>query len=146
MGQGVELLISFNFDDVHLAEAVYASLFVLEPDRQFVLSPTSYGAVLFEENIAAGVYEADAFALLVGPKGLSSWQEVELGVALERNRQDPDFSVVGVLAGNSSVPSNLVTAGLKWINLPVVTDRTMLRNLLREFQKTSVTIAPKVAR
>ncbi len=128
----MELLISFNFDDVHLAEALRASLFLVQPDQQIVLSPACYGAVFFEENIAAGVYEADAFLLLIGPKGVSRWQEIECGIARERNKQDSNFPVLAVLAGNSQVPQNLIPFGMSWIKLPVVTDRTMLRRLLRE--------------
>jgi hypothetical protein len=130
----VELLISFNFDDVHLAEALRASLFMLEPERQFVLSPASYGAVLFRENIAAGVDEADAFLLLIGPRGISSWQEIEFGIALERNRRDRNFPLVAVLAAHSQVPTDLIPFGLNWLSLPVMTDRTMLRRLLSEVQ------------
>jgi hypothetical protein len=128
----LELLISFNRDDAHLAEALRASLFMLQPEDQFVLSPASYGAVFFEENITAGVYEADAFLLLIGPKGISHWQEIECGIARERNKQDGNFPVLAVLAGNSQVPQDLIPFGMSWIKLPVVTDRTMLRRLLRE--------------
>jgi hypothetical protein len=135
LAEGRELLISFNFEDVHLAEALRASLFVLQPDRQIVLSPASYGAVLFRQNIAKGVYEADEFLLLIGPKGISSWQEIELGFALERSERESDFSVVAALVGKSRVPYDLGPIKLNWIELPVVTDRTMLNRLLGELQK-----------
>jgi hypothetical protein len=141
----VELLISFNFDDVHLAEALRAGLFVLQPDHQTILSPASYGAVLFTENIAAGVDEADAFLLLIGPNGISSWQQIELGIALERRKRDRNFPLVAVLAGKSEVPLKLISLGLNWIKLPVVTDRAMLRRLLGEFQ-IDRTQWPKIAR
>jgi hypothetical protein len=130
----VELLISFNFDDAHLAEALRASLFMLQPEGQFVLSPASYGAVLFEENIAVGINEADAFLLLIGPKGISNQQEIEFGIALKRNQQDRNFPLVIVLTSHSHVPPNLIRLGLNWVSLPVLTDRTMLRRLLREIQ------------
>jgi hypothetical protein len=132
LGENVEILISFNFEDVHLAEALRASLFLTQPDQQIVLSPASYGAVLFKENIAAGVYEADAFLVLVGPNGMSSWQEIEFGFALERHRAQRNFPLTGVLAGNGRVPGDLVSLGLNWINVPVVTDRKMLGRLLRD--------------
>jgi hypothetical protein len=138
----VELLISFNFDDVHLAEALRASLFVIEPDKQIILSPASYGAVMFEENIAAGVDEADALLLLVGPKGISSWQAIEFGLALERNKRDRNFPIVAVLAGDSQIPDDLTPLGLDWIKLPVVTDRMMLRRLLHECETEPLAFAP----
>jgi hypothetical protein len=141
----VELLISFNFDDVHLAEALRASLFMLEPNHQFVLSPASYGAVLFKENVAAGVDEADAFLLLIGPRGISFWQEIEFDVARERNRRDRNFPLVAVLAAHSQVPTDLIPFGLNWHKLPVMTDRTMLRRLLNEVQKGPAD-QPKIVR
>jgi hypothetical protein len=141
----VELLISFNFDDVHLAEALRASLFMLEPERQFILSPASYGAVQFKENIAAGVDEADAFLLLIGPQGISPWQEIEFGIALERNKRDRSFPLVAVLAAHSEVPADLIPLGLNWLTLPVMTDRTMLRRLLSEIQNTPAG-RPKIVR
>lgn len=144
-GERVELLISFNFDDAYLAEALRASLFMLQPEHLFVLSPASYGAVLFKENIVAGVNEADAVLLLVGPKGMSSWQEIEFGVALERNQQDRDFALVAVLAGHTQVPPNLIPFGLSWIKMPTMTDQTMLRQLLREVQNR-LTNQPKIVR
>jgi hypothetical protein len=141
----VELLISFNFDDVHLAEALRASLFVLEPEHQFILSPASYGAVLFKENIAAGVDEADAFLLLIGPQGISSWQKIEFAIARERNKRDRNFPLVAVLAAHSRVPADLVRLGLNWLELPVLTDRTMLSRLLSEVQNASPG-RPKIVR
>ena len=122
----MEILVSFNFQDVHLAEALRAGLFLFEPDRHIVLSPASYGAVLFEKNIAAGVYEADAFLFLVGPSGISDWQKTELDFALDRRKYDVHFAVMPVLAGNSQVPAGLMAYDFRWIQLPVVTDRTAL--------------------
>jgi hypothetical protein len=133
----VEILISFNLEDVYLAEALQASLFMLEPDQQTVLSPASYGAVLFKENIANGVYEADAFVLVAGPNGISRWQETELEVALQRKSYEAHFPVVPVLAGKAEVPGILVPYDLKWMKLPVVTDRTMLARLLDEIKGSS---------
>jgi hypothetical protein len=141
----VELLISFNVDDVHLAEALRASLFMLEPERQFILSPASYGAVLFRENIAAGVAEADAFLLLIGPQGISPWQDIEFGIALERNKQDRHFPLVTVLAAHSQVPPSLIPLHLNWLTLPVMTDRAMLRRLLSEIQNAPAD-RPKIVR
>jgi hypothetical protein len=130
----VELLVSFNFEEVHLAEALHASLFVLEPNHRTVLSPASYGAVLFAENIAQGISEADAFLLLVGPGGLSRWQEIELDLALKRKTYDAHFPVVPILAGKADMPSSLIPYDLKWMRLPVLTDPTMLRRLFEVVQ------------
>jgi hypothetical protein len=127
----VEILISFNYDDRHLAEALRASLFVLAPDFdviQFILSPTSYGAVRLDKNVAAGVYEADVYVLVVGPRGIGRWQVRECEIALERRRNDPSFLVFPVLAAaGSQAPTQDYLRDLDWISMPVVTDRTILR-------------------
>lgn len=141
----MELLISFNFDDAYLAEALRASLFMLQPQDQFVLSPASYGAVLFEENIVVGINEADAFLLLIGPRGISSKQEIEFGIAFKRNKRDRNFPLVAVLAAHSQIPTNLIPVDLSWIKMPVVADQTMLRRLLREVQNNPTT-QPKIVR
>lgn len=131
----MEILVSFNFYDVHLAEALRANLFMLEPEQQIVLSPTSYGAVMFKENIAQGISEADAFVFVVGPNGISRWQEIELDLALKRKAHDAHFPLVPILAGEADMPRSLITYDLKWMPAPVVTDRTMLRRLLRRGRK-----------
>lgn len=135
--KGVEILISFNFQDVHLAEALQASMFMLEPDKEIILSPASYEAVLFSENIAGGVYESDAFVFLMGPNGISRWQEIELDVALNRRSREPSFSIVPVLGGNAAVPDILLPYHLNWLKLPVITDRIALRLLFDAIKRST---------
>ncbi len=122
----MEVLLSFNKEDCHLAEALRATLFLLEPDldvMEIILSPACYGAVQFEEIIANGVREADQFLLLVGPRGLSKPQEIECKFALTRRWQDSSFALIPVLAANAEPPSTAIMRDLSWIELPVVTDR-----------------------
>lgn len=130
---GLEVLLSFNKADCHLAEALRASLFMLEPDldvMEVILSPSCYGAVRFEETIANGVREADRFLLLVGPRGVGNWQEMEFKFAQMRGRQESDFLIVPIIAANGKRPAIEVMRGLNWIELPVVTDRRALRWIL----------------
>lgn len=134
-GSDLSILLSFNYKDRFLAEAMRASLFVLEPNLQCFLSPASYGAVMFEENVAQGVYEDDALLLLVGPSGLSHWQEIESRIALDRRRRDCSFSVVPVLAAGAVRPEHSFLESLNWIEIPVVTDRTLLRRLIKAIKK-----------
>jgi hypothetical protein len=123
--------------DVHLAEALRASLFMLEPDWRIVLSPASHGAGQLKQNVADGVHESDAFVLLAGPNGVSRWQETELNVAFDRRYRESRFPLVTVLVGKAEVPNFLIPYDLKWFKLPVVTDRTMLRVLLDEIQRSA---------
>jgi len=130
-GNELSLLLSFNYKDLFLAEALRASLFVLEPKLKCFLSPASYGADMFEENVAQVVYEDDAFLLLTGPSGLSHWQELEAGIALERSKRDSRFLVVPVLAAGAVRPRHSFLESLNWIEIPVVTDRTALLWLIK---------------
>lgn len=129
------VLLSFNYKDRFLAEALRASLFVLEPKLQFFLSPASYGAVKFEENIAQGIYEDDTLLSLVGPSGLSHWQEVEARIAVNRSQRDSSFSVIPVLAAGAARPTLSFLESLNWIEIPVVTDRTALLWLIKAIKR-----------
>lgn len=134
---GIELsvLLSFNYEDLFLAEALRASLFVLEPKLELFLSPASYGAVIFEQNVAQGIYEDDAFLVLVGPSGLGHWQEIECRIAIGRLKQDSGFSVIPVLAAGAARPTQSSLKSLNWIEIPVVTDRTALLWLIKAIKK-----------
>jgi hypothetical protein len=130
----VEVLLSFNYDDRHLAEALRATLFMLEPNLDvldMILSPACYGAVRFEENIATGVDEADRFLVLVGPHGTSKWQEIECKFAVERNRGDSSFAIIPVLVGDGRRPTMGILRDLNWIEMPVATDRRVARWLIQ---------------
>jgi hypothetical protein len=127
---GLEILLSFNKDDCHLAEALRASLFILEPNpdvMDIILSPACYGALQFEETIANGVREADRFLLLVGPRGVGKWQEIEYKFAFARRCQESSFDVIPVLAANGGRPSIETMRDLNWIEMPIVTDRRAVR-------------------
>lgn len=130
---GVEVLLSFNEADCHLAEALRATLFMLEPDldlMEVILSPACYGAVQFEDTIATGVREADRFLLLIGPHGVGKWQAIECRLALARSREERKFSVIPVLAANGKQPSTEIMRNLNWIEVPIVTDRKAARWIL----------------
>jgi hypothetical protein len=130
---GVEVLLSFNEEDCHLAEALRATLFMLEPNldlMEVILSPACYGAVQFDDTIATDVREADRFLLLIGPHGVGKWQAVECGLALARSREERAFSVIPVLAANGKQPSTETLRDLNWIEVPIVTDRKAARWVL----------------
>jgi hypothetical protein len=146
---GMEVLLSFNKEDCHLAEALRAGLFMLEPDldvMEVILSPICYGAVQFEQTIADGVRDADRFILLVGPRGVSKWQEIECKFALARRRQESNFAVIPVLTSNGKRPAIEVTRELNWIEVPVVTDRRALRWILEALRDTRCHISRSVDR
>lgn len=130
----MEVLLSFNYDDCHLAEALRATLFMLEPNldvMEIILSPVCFGAVHFEENIARGVDEADRFVVVVGPHGVGKWQEIECKLAFARKCRDRDFIVIPVLAAEGRRPKTEMLRDLNWIEMPVVTDRRAARWLIK---------------
>lgn len=135
----MEVLLSFNKEDCHLAEALRATLFMLEPDldvMDLILSPACYGAVRFEKTIADGVLEADRFLLVVGPRGVGKWQEIECKFAFTRSRQESSFAVIPVLAANGERPSQEIMRDLNWIEVPVVTDRRAGRWIIEALRDT----------
>lgn len=128
-----EVLLSFNYDDRHLAEALRATLLMLRPDpdvMSVILSPTCYGAVRFEENIANGIAEADRILILMGPRGIGKWQEIECKLAFARKRRDHSFVVIPVLAAEEP-PATELFHGVNWIEMPVVTDRRSARWIIK---------------
>lgn len=136
---GVEVLLSFNKEDCHLAEALRATLFMLEPNldlMEVILSPACYGAVQFDDAIAKGVMEADRFLLLVGPRGVGKWQAIECNFALKRRREEREFSVIPVLAANGKRPPIEIMRDLNWIEVPIVTDRRAVRWILEALRDT----------
>jgi hypothetical protein len=137
----MEVLLSFNKADCHLAEALRATLFMLEPDlgvMEIILSPACFGAVQFEESIANGVREAGQFLLLVGPRGISKWQGIECKFAFARRSQDSSFAVIPVLAANAERPSTEILRDLNWIEVPVVTDRRAVQWIIRALRDSAL--------
>ncbi len=128
--QALRVLISFNFKDAALAEALRASLFTLDPDLQIALSPASYGAVYRRSTVANGIVETDAFLLLIGPSGIGPWQDVEYRFALERNLEDGGFAVIPVLAAASQVPQFSLPPNRTWIEAPVIVDPRILDRII----------------
>lgn len=130
----MEVLVSFNYDDRHLAEALCATLTMLRPNpdaMDVILSPACYGAVQFEENIVGGIAEADRLLIVVGPRGVGRWQEIECKIAFVRECRDPSFAVIPVLAAEGEPPTTELFRRVNWIEMPVVTDRRVARWLIK---------------
>ena len=119
----MRVLLSFNPDDVALAEAFRASLFIASPDLEVFFSPC-----LFEGYQTLEFRDADALLLFVAWHGLTDQQMREYQAAVERTGTETKFGVIPVLAGGAQAPQSL-PGHLKWIEAPVVTDRTILRQV-----------------
>lgn len=119
----LRILLSFNPDDVALAEAFRASLFVAAPELEVFFSP-----ILFEDYRSLQIKEADALVFFVGPCGLAARQVGEFDLAMERSERKSDFGIVPVLAANALAPQGPLS-NLNWIEMPVVTDRNVMRKV-----------------
>jgi hypothetical protein len=120
----LRILLSFNPDDVALAEAFRASLFVASSNVEVFFSP-----VLFEEYPTLDVNRADAFLLFVGQNGLAGRQTQELYAAVKRKRWNPEFIIVPILAAGTERPE-IVPHIEGWIEMPIVTDRSVVERVV----------------
>lgn len=127
----LRILLSYNAVDAWLAEALRASLFMLEPEMDFVLWPDPFSAPSQRCSKSACMREFDALLLLAGPSGLSASQEVEWMSGTRRAAQDDKFMLLPVLAGYSGLPQQVGLKEREWFRAPVVTDRDTLRDLIR---------------
>src|SRR5215510_11018314 len=98
----MRIFLSFNSKEVGLAEALRAALVGVEPAAQVFFSPISLGAGFWMPRLAEEIAVADAFLLLIGPKGIGPWQEVEYYAAFDRHVADRNFALVPVLAANAN--------------------------------------------
>lgn len=124
IGGALRILLSFNPDDVALAEAFRASLFVASPELEIFFTP-----ILFEEYRPLDLQHADAFLLLVGPHGLAERQAQECSAAIQLKERSGEFLAVAILAAGAKAPQ-ILPRHLPLIEAPVVTDRDMLRQVV----------------
>src|SRR5688572_25406791 len=111
----MRIFLSFNSKDVALAEGLRASLSGLDPDVRIFFSPVSLGAGFWLPRLAEEIAAADAFLLLIGPKGIGPWQEVEYFTAFDRHVNDKRFALVPVIAAGAEAPGLSFLRSLNWI-------------------------------
>lgn len=100
-------------------QGLEAALRRREPDDKIFFAPTSLRAGGFWlPELAKGIAEATAFVLLVGDKGLGSWQVIEYYEALDRRVKQPDFPVILVLLDGQPAPGLPFVRQLHWIITP----------------------------
>ena len=128
----MRVLLSFNAEDVAFAEAFRATLFILAPDLEIFFSP-----ILYEGYRAIKFHEAHALIFFVAQHGLSDLQRQEFARALKRIETESDFTVVPVLAASAKQPE-LPTSSLDWIDVPVVTDRNTLTEIVAILESCSM--------
>jgi hypothetical protein len=113
-----------------LAESIRAGLSALEQNAQIFFSPVSLGAGFWMPRLAEEIAQADAFLLLIGPKGVGPWQEVEYFTAFDRHVNDKRFTLVPVMADGAQAPGLSLLRTLNWIDAPVVTEQAVLHRVI----------------
>ena len=118
----MRIFLSFNSKDIALAEVIRAGLARLEPNATIFFSPVSLGSGVWLPKLEQEIAQADAFLLLIGPKGIGNWQQVEYSAAFDRHVEDKDFPVVPVIAGGAHAPGLRLLRTLNWVEVPTVTE------------------------
>jgi WD40 repeat protein len=126
----VRIFLSFNSKDTPFAEAVRAGLLRIEPCLQIFFSPISLGGGFWLPKLAQEIAVAEAFLLLIGPKGMGPWQEVEYFTAFDRQVTDKRFALVPVMVSGAEAPGLSFLRTLNWVEAPVVTEDNVLHRLL----------------
>jgi hypothetical protein len=134
----VRIFLSFNSKDKAFAEAIRAGLSRIEPDAQIFFSPISLGAGFWLPKLAEEIARADAFVLLIGPKGIGPWQEVEYFTAFDRHVSDKRFSLVPAMVAGAEVPGLSFLRTLNWVEASVITEDKVLHRLLAALKGETV--------
>jgi WD40 repeat protein len=134
----VRIFLSFNSKDTAFAEAIRAGLSRIEPDIKIFFSPISLGAGFWLPKLAEGIAEAEAFLLLIGPKGIGPWQEVEYFTAFDRHVADKRFAVVPVMVSGAEAPGLSFLRTLNWVEAPAIAEDKVLHRLLAALKGETV--------
>jgi tetratricopeptide (TPR) repeat protein len=126
----MRIFLSFNSKDAALAEAIRAGLSKLEPDADIFFSPVSLGSGLWLPKLGSEIAEANAFLLLVGPKGIGPWQEVEYYTAFDRHVSEKSFTLVPVIAAGAQAPGLSFLRSLNWVEATDVTEDAAMHRVV----------------
>jgi hypothetical protein len=108
--------LSYHSPDVALAERLKLAIERSDKGSRVFFAPTNLRAGGFwSAQLAQEIAEATAFILLVGERGLGSWQVLEYDEALDRRVKHPDFPVILVLLKGQSAPGLPFLRRLHWI-------------------------------
>jgi tetratricopeptide (TPR) repeat protein len=80
-------------------------------------------------QLSEEIEAADAFLLLIGQKGLGSWQLLEYYEAFDRKVKQPNFPIVPVLLANASLRLPFLRQ-IHWLQLPDLNDTQALERLI----------------
>src|SRR5215467_9065049 len=108
--------LSYNSQDSGLMRSLEEALRRRDPGASTFFAPKSLRAGgLWLPQLAREIAEATAFVLLVGEKGVSSWQAMEYYEAVDRRVKQRDFPVVVVLLDGQTAPGLPFLRQLHWV-------------------------------
>jgi hypothetical protein len=141
----MRIFLSFNPKDMASAEALRTGVSKIEPGAQIFFSPSALDGGFWLPRLAHEIACADAFLLLVGPNGLSPWQQVEYFEALDRHVHEKErFPLVPVIAASARAPGLPFLRRLNWVQAPIVTEDKVMHRLLAALKgETVVTATPQ---
>jgi formylglycine-generating enzyme required for sulfatase activity len=123
--------LSYNSQDVALVQALETALRRTDVDAHIFFAPRSLRAGgYWLPELAREIAEATAFVLLVGEKGLGSWQVAEYYEAIDRRVKEHNFPVVLVLLEGQAAPGLPFLRQLHWIVTPDPATEQFLGKLL----------------
>src|SRR5262245_21737884 len=134
----MRIFLSFNYRDTALAEAVRAGLSRIDPNTEVFLSPVSLGAGFWLPKLAEEIAQAQAFLLLIGPKGIGPYQEVEYFTAFDRHVKDKSFALVPVIVAGAEALGLPFLRTLNLVEAPVITEDKVLHLLVAALRVETV--------
>src|SRR6516164_7841894 len=127
--------LSYNSKDLGLMESLEAGLRRKDPDARIFFAPKSLrSGGLWLPELSLEIAEATAFVLLVGEKGIGSWQAMEYYEALDRRVKQHDFPVVLVLLDGQPAPGLPFLRQLHWV---ITTDPASEKSLVQVMDATA---------
>jgi hypothetical protein len=111
--------LSYHSPDQALAERLKAAIERKDAESRVFFAPTHLRAGgSWSAQLAREIAEANAFILLVGERGLGSWQVLEYDEALDKRVTSPDFPLIVVLLKGQTAPGLPFLRRLHWIITP----------------------------
>ena len=111
--------LSFNSQDVGLATEFKTALSLRDSRAHIFFAPQGLRAGRYwQPTLAEEIAQATAFILLVGEKGLGSWQVLEYYEALDKRVRTPDFPIVIIMLEGQKAPGLPFLRQLQWIVTP----------------------------
>lgn len=108
--------LSYNSQDLVLANRLEAALLQKEPHSEVFLAPKSlHAGSYWLPELAKRISDATAFILLIGEKGLGPWQFIEYCEALDRRVSQSNFPIVLILIKDCPAPGLPFLRQLHWI-------------------------------